>query len=658
MGSGATHLAFAAALACFVVSVAGLVTVRRPGLVGPANEVRVLAAVAFGVVGAASVVWGAVVAPGEPTPLLALARMVGLAAAIASVGRWLVPAWPRATVGIGLAVMLAGDAAALAERPTLGAAISLAGAGVACVGLGRVSARSVTTAVPVLGAVLGVGVVLVVASATAGQLQGSLTQHRDLGRLLFLVGAASVAVVGVAASLVADRLARDLDLLTEAAAQVQAGVADARVRIRSGDELGLLGDAFTSMASSVRAVSSELQVTVADETALRQRLQAVIDGMSEAVLAVDPGGLVSEANPAACGLLATERADLVGRPVAEVVRWRLADGRSTPLAADDLVAGKAMAVDLAVGDTTVAVVATAGALRPAPRPSGEGSQPGLDPLGAVGTVLLLRDVRGEREVDDLKAAILSNIGHELRTPLTPIKGYAAMLRDRELDEVRAQRFAAEIAAGVDQLEQVVDQLVTFATVAAGRLTLDPEPVTARDMAAGLRARWGPRLGPQHPFTVEVRAADHTGTATGSASVSTSAGTSPEAEHGPAGLAVDRSLFERALDELVANAVKFSPGGGPVRVTMTAAGGGIEVLVVDEGVGMTAEVLGALGDDFAQADPSATRAFDGLGLGIAFADRIIRAHGGRLRIASAPGQGTSVRVELTGASPADPGVSTP
>ncbi len=648
MGPGATHLAFAAALACFVVSVAGLVTVRRRTLVGSADEVRILAAVAFAVVGAASVVWGALVVPEEPAPILGLVRMIGLAAAVASVRNWLVPGWLRALVGLGLMAILAGDAVALAGRPALGAGIGLAGAAVAAVGLGRVSVRSVTTSVPVLGAVLGVGAVMVAATGLGRELSGSFTEHRDLGRLLFLVGASAVAVAGIAASLVADRLARDLDLLTEAAAGIRAGSVDARVRIRSDDELGLLGEAFTSMASSVRAVSGELQATAADEIALRNRLQAVVDGMSEAVLAVGPDGSVSEANPAAAALFELDRDRLVGRLVSDVVRWRLADGRSTPIAAADLADGPTMTVDLVVGETSVPVVVSAGALRPVPSPG-----PGVDEVPArlspAGMVLLFRDVRRERQVEDLKAAILANIGHELRTPLTPIKGYAAMLRDRDVEEARTRRFADEIVDGVDQLERVVDQLVTFATIAAGRLTLTRAAVALPDLVDGLRSRWSPRLGPQHSLMIEVLSRSRDEGDGGDAS-------------GPVGesstvLFIDRPLLDRALDELVDNAVKFSPDGGTVTVTVSTDSAGTEFRVLDRGVGMTAEVLDALGDDFAQADGSSTRAFDGLGLGIACADRIIRAHGGGLKISSAPGAGTTVRVVVPHSAGVEEGPST-
>ncbi len=458
-----------------------------------------------------------------------------------------------------------------------------------------------------------------------------------LFRTLFVVAlAAALAAVAIGV-VVGERIGRGLTLLTGAARRLQAGELDTTVPVRSDDELGVLSGAFSTMAGAVRQMTDELRATAAEEAAVRARLEAVVAGMSEALLAVDGDGRVIEVNRAAEELLDRRRPEVLGRPVADVVSWRQPDGTAVPLASDELADREVVAADLAVGERTVPVVLTSGTLR--------------DEAGTVeGAVLVLRDVRREREVDDLKSSILANIGHELRTPLTPIKGYAGMLRDRPLDQARTRSFAGEILSGVDQLERVVRQLVTFATIAAGRLAVEPVDTPVADLAEGVRQRWA-SLGGDHDLSVEVTA-------------------------GLGAVAVDRALFDQAVDELVDNAVKYSPDGGAVTVRFAAApsaagdldrpdgapeegheaggaadvddadgGGGaaLAVTVTDQGIGIPADRLAELVDAFTQGDASSTRRFSGLGLGLACADRIVRAHGGRLAYASVPQRGTTVSI---------------
>jgi two-component system phosphate regulon sensor histidine kinase PhoR len=268
-------------------------------------------------------------------------------------------------------------------------------------------------------------------------------------------------------------------------------------------------------------------------------------------------------------------------------------------------------------DGAVPVVVTAAALR---EPDG----------GRAGSVLVLRDVRQEREAERMKTEFLANIGHELRSPLTPIKGYAGVLARRPLDEEQAGRFAAEIGAGVDQLERVIGQLVNFATVAAGRLELRPEPVPVWDLVDGAVHRWRERAGLGHGIARRV---------------------SPRL---PA-VAVDRRHLDQAIDELIDNAVKYSPAGSRVVISAAlctegktgpdGAGRSVRLSVADHGVGIDPRRLDRLVTEFAQGDGSATRRFGGLGLGLAFADRIVRAHGGTLTCTSTAGSGATFSIVL-------------
>lgn len=437
--------------------------------------------------------------------------------------------------------------------------------------------------------------------------------RQDLFRLLFIVALGAALVAMILAGYAGNRIGSGLGVLTTATGELQQGRLSARAKLDTADELGVLATTFNQMAGSIQSMTDDLRSAADEEAALRARLEGVVAGMGEALIAVDERGRITDFNAAAEELAGVPARDAIGEKLDAICTITDEDDADiTARFAKPVVESWTAPADLTgVDGAAVPVAVSAGPLR--------------GPAGVLaGAVFVLRDVRREREIEQMKTEFIANVSHELRTPLTPVKGYSDILANRDLPPERVHEFAREILNGATQLERVTDQLVQFATLAAGRLQLQTESVRARDLLDGLVDRWNGRISGTHSITRRI------------------------ARGTPAAI-LDRRYLDVALDELIDNAVKYSPDGGRVRVSATRHenGNGPRLLLTvdDHGVGIDPEQREAIFDDFSQADGSATRRFGGLGLGLALVNRIVRAHGGELSCTSTPGKGTTVRMLL-------------
>jgi PAS domain S-box-containing protein len=446
--------------------------------------------------------------------------------------------------------------------------------------------------------------------------------RNSLFRSLFLVGLLTALMAFFVAVFVGERIGVGLRRLTLAAEAIQGGDLSVRTNVSSPDEVGVLGATFDSMAESIETLAAELRQTADEEARVRTRLEAVVAGMGEALVAVDAGGSITIFNAAAEELFGIRSRDASGRSFASVATITAEDGSD--------LAARLASPSATPWSSAAVVVRDQGTRIPVALSSGGLGRPGAP---AVGGVYVLRDMRREREAERAKSELLSNISHELRTPLVPIKGYAELLLRRKVPPDKARESLEEIVEAADRLEVVVQRLLDVAAHDATPLNVRREPVPLRPLLESVVSKWKGRVDDRHPITRRVSR------------------NLPE-------LTGDRRLLERCLDELVDNAVKFSPAGGSVSLTaaLSANGGSpdgtphVQISVRDHGIGIPEDLLEGIFEDFSQADSSPTRQFGGLGLGLALVRRVVKAHQGELVCETRPGEGSTFSIVLPVAPP--------
>ncbi len=230
------------------------------------------------------------------------------------------------------------------------------------------------------------------------------------------------------------------------------------------------------------------------------------------------------------------------------------------------------------------------------------------------------------EANRAKAEFLAVMSHELRTPLNAISGYVELISLEAGDGItETQRtYLSRIHSSQQHLLAMIEDVLSFAKLEAGRLSLSMQTVAVCDLLDGVALVIEPELRRK-----ELAFARD--------------GCDPS-------LAVraDPERLRQILLNLLANAAKFTPSGGRLELGATRERGKILIRVVDSGIGIPADQLERVFEPFFQVDRGMTRRYPGIGLGLAIARDFARAMGGELRLESEPGKGTTAWVELPGA----------
>jgi len=242
-----------------------------------------------------------------------------------------------------------------------------------------------------------------------------------------------------------------------------------------------------------------------------------------------------------------------------------------------------------------------------------------------------------QEVDRLKSSFLATMSHELRTPLTSVIGYSEMLLEGLAGTLAAEQrdYVSTILSKADQLLQMITSVLDVSLLETGRVEVDQHPVGLGELVDSVVASFVPQA-QKREIAITV------------------------ASHEAIVALGDRRKIRQVLWNLVSNAVKFSRDGGRVTVEVkrgslrpgeAEAPDGALVEITDSGIGISRHQLAHIFEPFFQVDQSSTREYGGTGLGLTLAKAYVEAHGGRIRVDSTLGGGSTFTVSFPLASAA-------
>ena len=430
-------------------------------------------------------------------------------------------------------------------------------------------------------------------------------------RIWAVAGAVSLAMLALTWWVVA-RVTSPVKTLNEAAQRIAEGDYDQRIYVSNRDELGQLGDSFNRMSQQMSARVNQLRES-------GQRLETVLRGMIEAVIAVDDRQRVLFANDAAGRLLSFSPETAVGRPLLETVRQHALHQATVDALAAPATGGGGN------GHATRQLEITLGTLTPRILSTHVARLPGVP---CPGVVMVLEDVTEFRRLENLRRDFVANVSHELKTPLSSIKAYAETLLAGALDDADHRRqFVARIDEQADRLHQLIQDLLSLARIESGAEVHQIVSVPLGELVRECLA--------QHLPAAEAK--------------QISLYCEPIAEN--VCVAADWGGLREIFGNLVDNAIKYTPDGGRVTVRLRPDEGHVVIDVQDTGIGISAEDQLRVFERFYRVDRARSRELGGTGLGLSIVKHLVQAFGGSVSLHSEPKEGSTFTVRLRAVSQA-------
>jgi two-component system phosphate regulon sensor histidine kinase PhoR len=414
---------------------------------------------------------------------------------------------------------------------------------------------------------------------------------------------AALAAIAISAWLTAHAAAPLQQLAAASEALVAGDYAQrAPMQAKQLDEFGVIARALAEASQRLARGEHQLRST-------SQTQAAVLEGMSEGVIALDRHEHILLANASAGRLLGFRPENVERLPLLEAVRsHELRDAVHRALRTKQLANCE---LTWRVGaPRTFDVLAT--------------PLPGDPPPGVI---VVLRDISESKRLERMRQQFVANVSHELKTPLSSIKAYAeTLLGGARNDPAHCERFLRRIDEQAGRLQDLILDMLSLARIESGQTALDLADVCVARVVRRCVADYEPQA-TSRELVIENQVND--------SSVRVHA---------------DEEALRQILSNLIDNALKYTPAGGRVAVRCQPNGRMAEIEVSDTGVGIPAEHHARLFERFYRVDKARSRELGGTGLGLAIVKHLSQAMGGSVSVRSEPQKGStfSVRLPLAGA----------
>ncbi|MGE8035874.1 cell wall metabolism sensor histidine kinase WalK [Lysinibacillus sp. KCTC 33748] len=417
-------------------------------------------------------------------------------------------------------------------------------------------------------------------------------QVNDINRIFLGGTAVSMVITIFLGILVARTITQPISDMRKQAQAMAKGNYSRKVRVYGTDEIGQLAITFNHLTNRLQEAQSTTE-------AERRKLDSVLSNMTDGVVATDRKGRIILINDPALELLHISRDITLGRPIASVL------GIDQEYSFEDLIhMNDAVNLNFSTADAPYILRANFSVIQ--------------KETGFInGLITVLHDITEQEKIEMDRREFVSNVSHELRTPLTTMRSYLEALADGAWkDENIAPTFLNVTQTETERMIRLVNDLLQLSRMDSSDYELNKDIVLFNsffnriidrfEMSKSDKVRFE-RLLPEASYYVEI----------------------------------DTDKVTQVIDNIISNAIKYSPDGGNIRFGFTVQGDMLKVMISDDGMGIPKENVGRIFDRFYRVDRARARSMGGTGLGLAIAREMIEAHDGKIWAESEEGHGTTV-----------------
>lgn len=433
-------------------------------------------------------------------------------------------------------------------------------------------------------------------------IESRYTQVKDIGVIFVSSSLIAIILVIIITFLISQGITKPIAEMKKQTEKIAEGNYTGEVKIYSDDEIGQLGQAINDLSFKIK----EAQESTESE---RQRLDSVLRHMSDGVIATDRRGRIVIMNTAALDILNLKSEKVIGIPLLSILPL---DEKVT--FRELLETQQERLIHLEEDGEDSIVQCEFSVIQ---RESGFIS----------GLVCVLTDVTEQQKIDRERRNFVSNVSHELRTPLTSIKSYTEALVDGAWENKEiAPGFLKVIETETDRMMRMITDLLNLSRMDQNRLGLEKEFINMNELVLHIVNRFEmvlqsePYREKNYRILTDITQRD-------------------------LWVELDQDKITQVLDNIINNAIKYSPDGGRIIVRLMETHTDIIVSVSDEGLGIARKDIPHLFDRFYRVDKARSRAMGGSGLGLAIAQEVVQLHGGKIWVNSIENKGSTFFVSL-------------